>query len=121
MDSKQLISPKQAAEKLAAIVGGKVWDKKEGEFRVYVTGTKGYLRIAPATTETAQVQYFLKSYEISKVKPAVAAFNDLYTVSASISGQPVTVLMQEDEDGVIAPVGQHEAAIQIVREWTIER
>lgn len=116
---KKLVSSKEGALILAQMVNGKVWDKKEGEVRVYVG--KGYLRVAPETASTSQVQYFCKSYEIPAVKPSVEAFNELYTVSASVGEPKQRILMQEDEDGVIAPLGQHEAGVHIVKEWYIER
>lgn len=109
-----LISAIDGAKILAQMSGGKVWNKN-GEARVYVKD--GYLLIAPETADTAQVMYFVKSYSRDLVRPAVKAFNDLYTVSASVDSAPVAVTMQEDEDGIVAPEGQHEPGIHIVREW----
>jgi hypothetical protein len=100
---RQLVSAKEAAQKMAAIVGGKVWDKKPGEVRVYVANTNnGYLRFAPETADRSQIQYFMKSYDIPKVKAAVEAFNATYEISASVA--PSAAEPQKfwrDEDGNI--------------------
>ena len=114
VEGKQLISAEDGAKKLAQMVGGRFW-AKGGHTRVYTK--HGYLSIAPETVTSAQVCYYTKSYEIKDLSPSVQAFNDLYTVSASVSSGPVRVVMQEDEDGCIAPAGQHDPDAHIVREW----
>jgi len=119
---KTQIGFKDAAKALASSLSvagkkAKFWDKKEGECRIYTQ--YGYLRIAPETDKSSQVQYFTKSYEISELQPFVNAFNETYTVVEE--NLPQRVLMQEDEDGIIAPEGQHEHGVHIVREWWVER
>jgi hypothetical protein len=109
-----LISATDGAKILAQMTKGKVWNKN-GENRVYVKD--GYLLVAPETHDTAQVCYHVKSYSRDLVRPAVKAFNDLYAVSASVESGKIAVTIQEDEDGIIAPEGQHEPGVHIVREW----
>lgn len=114
MGTKQIVSIDEAAAILNKTIEGKIWNKKEGEVRIYKG--QGYIRIAPETMEASQIQYFCKSYDMKSFKPSVEAFNALYTVSASTSDKK-EVVMQEDEDGIIAPEGQHEPGVHIVREW----
>lgn len=118
-DGRKMISTADAASALAEAVNGRLWQKKEGEIRIYVSGTNnGYLRISPETDSTSQVQYFMKSYDIPKVEEAVNAFNREYQITDMEDKRPKEkILMQENEDGVIAPAGQHEPDTYITREW----
>ena len=118
-DGRKPISTVDAASALAEAVNGRLWQKKEGEVRIYVSGTNnGYLKIMPETDSGSQVQYFMKSYDIPKVEEAVEAFNREYQIIDGKSNKPKEkTLMHEDEDGVIAPAGQHDPSAEIVREW----
>lgn len=107
-----------AAQKLASmlIIGGKkarVWTKKEGETRIYTQ--HGYLLISSECE--LGYKYFTKSYEISELKPIVEEWKTLVQVVSDRQSLTKQILMQEDEDGLIAPEGQHEQGVYIVREW----
>ena len=121
MIQKKEVNVRTAAITLRNMIGdGRVWDKKAGEARLYLGKKSGYLRIAPETESSGQVQFFLKSYEIAQYEEAVNLFNDEYVVIPDVdlaSTEKKPVLIQEDEDGVIAPEGFHEPGVYIVREW----
>lgn len=116
---KTKISTIKAAEKIAALLKAEgrkasVWTKKG--VRVYTT--HGYLEIGVETADKSQIRYFTKSYEIKELEPIVKTFNQLFTVVEGEVELGEKVLWQEDEDGIIAPVGQHEPGVFILREWT---
>ena len=79
------IDHRQAANWFQSQIGkGNVWDKKNGETRLYLG--KGYLRFAPETNLSAQVQYFLKSYEITDdLEKMVKFFNNSFTVVEKVT------------------------------------
>ena len=99
--------------KAGGFVKASIWDKKEGELRVYFGKTNTPLvlkersdgRVYPSAKPT---KYGLDELAV----PLIQQIASDYSVH-----KLDRVLMQEDEDGIIAPAGQHEQGVHIVREW----
>jgi hypothetical protein len=97
-------------------VAAKLWDKKQsdGELRVYFGSIKDPLVMKSRSDGRCGFTQVPSKYGIDeKIKSTFAAVAEAYTTGTGIGG----VLMQEDEDGIIAPAGQHEPGVHIVREW----
>ena len=100
--------------KAGGFVTAKVWDKKEGELRVYFSRVEGQ---SITLRDRGDSQFAIVSiptkYDLDEsIKPilhAIAADFKVVTLDR--------VLMQEDEDGIIAPQWHHEPGVHIVREW----
>lgn len=77
---KQRINTLEAANQVRSKVGGKVWDKKRGETRLYFG--KGFLKFVP-NHDGIQVHYHTKSYELTDaVKEAIADLNSTCEIVA---------------------------------------
>jgi hypothetical protein len=80
--TKIKIDYKKAACYLSKQIGGNLWLKKNGESRLYIG--KGYLRFAVETDSSAQIQYYLKTYDrTDTIKNAVEQFNLKFQIVAS--------------------------------------
>lgn len=84
---KTKVTTREAATKVKDLFGqGNIWDKKDGETRLYVG--KGYLRFAPETANTTQVQTFLKSYDYTdELRAIVKDFNNQFEITISDSNK----------------------------------
>lgn len=95
------------------VKAGKVWDKKAatGELRVYFSGLDQCLTLKQREGKITSVP---TKYGIDKKVVEV-----LKAVSAQYKCEDPKgkILWQENEDGIIAPAGQHEPGAHIVREW----
>ncbi|MEM9214021.1 MAG: hypothetical protein AAGD25_06700 [Cyanobacteria bacterium P01_F01_bin.150] len=94
-------------------VKARLWDKKEGELRIYFTridtplimkGIKGKFGFTSVP----------KKYKVNELIVPILTEMGASLKITSLKGK---VLMQEDEDGIIAPEGQHEPGVHITREW----
>lgn len=113
------ITTLKAATQFSSKFGGKIWNKKDGETRVYLG--KGYVRFSPEDptggVASGQICWFTKSYETTQeMFDWVEAFNNSHKIVDGTTQQEKT-LWQEDEDGIVGPVGWHEPGVHIVREW----
>ncbi len=94
----------------------KLWDKKEGEFRVYFGNVKDPLIIRQSASGEYTVDKIPYKYKIDeKINPILERLNSRF-----IGKGQESVLIQEDEDGVVGPAGRHERGVYIVRQWREE-
>lgn len=100
--------------KAAGFVVANVWAEKasEGEIRVYIG--EGYVKLTK-TSEGAGINFCGLKYGIKDL--AVVTLKSICSEYKVAAAGQTPVLIQEDEDGIIAPEGQHEIGVHIVREW----
>lgn len=95
-------------------VSAKLWDKKQGELRIYFGEIKDPLVMKASSTGKCGFTLVPSKYGVDElIRQVFGVLAESCTTGIGLGG----ILMQEDEDGVVAPAGQHEAGVHIVREW----
>jgi hypothetical protein len=109
----------------AGYTKAKIWDKKDGEIRVYFGSVKQPLVFRKQDNGEYVAAVTPGKYGLDEqIAPILDDLNSRFSTKPESTkadqgsaGTQQRVLMQEDEDGVVAPAGQHERGVHIVREW----
>jgi hypothetical protein len=109
----------------AGYTKAKIWDKKDGEIRVYFGSVKQPLVFRKQDNGEYVAAVTPGKYGLDEqIAPILDDLNSRFSTKPEntktdqgSAGTQQRVLMQEDEDGVVAPAGQHERGVHIVREW----